>query len=71
MKKDKIVAMFFFAASICFYLVAALNFVFQKDVIGGLFWLSIGTVWMFLGITETKRYKKEDENKTDQGGVKS
>lgn len=66
MKKDKMVAMFFFVASVCFYLVAAMNFAFQKGVIGCLFWLGIGTVWMLLGITETKRYKKEKEDEKDR-----
>lgn len=66
MKKEKISSTLFFAASICFYLVAALNFAFQKDVIGGFFWLGIGIVWTLLGITELKLYKKEDENKTDK-----
>ena len=65
MKKEKISTTLFFAASVCFFLVAAINFLFQKDFIGGFFWMGIGTVWMLLGITETKRYKKEDENKAD------
>ena len=62
MKKEKIGTALYLIASACFYMVATLNYVGQKEVINGIFWMCIGTVWLCLGSVIARKVKDREEN---------
>ena len=58
MDKRRTCVILCFVAATLFYMVAVMSFV-KEDVLTGVFWLSIGTVWTCLG--SVKKQKKSDE----------
>lgn len=63
MKKDKtnkIIAILYYLAAVCFYITMIINFI-DKEISNAIVFLCVGSVFIFLGSMYLKKYKKEKD----------
>lgn len=63
MKKDKtnkIIAILYYLAAVCFYITMIINFI-DKEIRNAIVFLCVGSVFIFLGSMYLKKYKKEKD----------
>ena len=67
MKKDKISATLYYLAAISFYITAIINFSGGNNHSMSVIWICLGSTFLCLGISYTKKNKeKKDKEKKDK-----
>lgn len=61
MKREKICAILYYTASVCFYLAAAIQFFSGNDTSMGVVWLCLGSTMLCLASVWLNKMKKKDK----------